>query len=102
MCLKVLATATTLKALVTGISCLYLDAIVGLHHIPHLSEHTLAGFGLLRQAATRGACNELANAGHAFVWSTDAVDDDLQGRLLNLGIVHKYLSLCHCQDYTHA
>lgn len=85
-----------------GIIELYLDAIVGLHHIPHLSEHTLAGFGLLGQATTGSACNELANAGHAFVWSADAVDDNLQSRLLNLGIIHKHLSLCHRQDYTHS
>lgn len=89
-------------ALVTGIIQLYLDAIVRLHHIPHLGEHALAGFGLLRQAATGGACDELANAGHAFVGSTDAVDDDLQSGLLNLGIIHKHLSLCHCQDDAHS
>lgn len=80
----------------------YLDAIVGLHHVPYLGEHTLAGFGLLREAAAGGARNELANTGHAFVWSTDTVDDDLQGRLLNFGIIHKYLSLRHCQDYAHS
>lgn len=96
-----MASTTFPKDIVTGVMYLYLDAIVGLHHIPHLSEHTLAGFGLLRQAAAGGSCDELANAGHAFVWSTHAVDGDLQSGLLNLGIVYKHLSLCYCQDYTH-
>lgn len=86
----------------TAITELYLDAVVRLDHVPHLSEHALAGLGLLRQAAPGGACDELANAGHAFVGSADAIDDDLQSGLLNLGIVYKYLSLCHCQDYTHS
>lgn len=57
---------------------LYLDAVVGLYHIPHLREHALAGFGLLRQAPTRGTCDELADARHSFVWCADTVDDDLQ------------------------
>lgn len=57
---------------------LYLDAVVGLNHVPHLSEHALAGFGLLRQAPARGARDELADARHSFVRRTYAVDDDLQ------------------------
>lgn len=76
----------------------HFDAIVGLHHIPHLGQRVLATPGRLGKLTSRGAGDEFADAGDAVIWATHTVNDDLKGRLLDFCIVDEEFTFGNSQD----
>lgn len=76
----------------------HFDAVVGLHHVPHLGQRVLAAPGHLGELTSWGAGDEFADAGDAVVWAAHAVDDDLKGRLLDFCIVDEEFTFGDSQD----